>query len=60
MKQESIDYAATLTFFLKSAYEEGIYFGGYSSNEAWEAFAMLMYNMNGGQLYEALNKGMKE
>ena len=53
--QEHNELLACLTFFLKHASDEHLYFGGYSSQKAWDAFAKLMYNVTGEELSSALN-----
>lgn len=54
--QERTDLLTCVTFFLRDASDEHLYFGGYSSKEAWDAFAKLMYKVTGDELYNVLNK----
>jgi hypothetical protein len=53
--QEWTDLLACVTFFLRNASDESIYFNGYSSKEAWDAFAKLMYNVSGDELYKMID-----
>jgi hypothetical protein len=59
--QEHNDLLACITFFLKGTAEEtNLYFGGYSSKEAWDAFSKLLYNMTGDELCSALNDALNK
>lgn len=53
--QERTDLLACVTFFLRDASDEHLYFGGHNSKEAWDAFAKLMYNVSGDELYKMMD-----
>jgi hypothetical protein len=53
--KERSELLTCVTFFLRNASDESLYFNGYSSKEAWDAFAKLMYNVSGDELYKMMD-----
>ena len=53
---DNTDKIATILYFLKAAKSDNIYFGGYSSQEAWEAVSQLLFNKTGDEVELLLDK----
>lgn len=52
---DNTDKIATVLYFLKAAKFDNIYYGGHSSQEAWEAVSQLLFNKTGDELESLLD-----